>query len=194
MASNARLLRDAKTELATRNWATMSGHQRDDKEVINEDLFEDENLAEPGYSWESFVFGGNIELPDYDPSNPLIFTKWPNFSKGENDLRRGGWKPSLTEYIVPKQWILNVNVQQWWNRVGEGDHTALYIKKIIGIRRFRLSPDIDDAWSPSGSSEGIWQTDEQRTQGTKKSRRVSRIRPGVRIPDPSASGANELAR
>ena len=193
MASNPRLLRAVKREHFLRSHAAANHLHRDpEKFKLNKDLFEDENLAEPGYSWESFVFGGIIELLDRDPSNPLVFIKWPNFLKGDRDRRRGGWKQSATQYIVPKQWIINVNSQKWWNSVEENDSTALYIKKIIGFRVYRSSPDLDRHWIAGESSKGVWPSDEERSRGQAESSRVSRVRLGMAVEDPSNARANEL--
>lgn len=196
MASDLRRLNNVKKELSLRADAATNHIQRERKaENVNEDLFEDENVAEPGYSWENFVFGGIIELHDDNPTNPLLFIAWPNFLKGNRDLRKGGWKPSATQYFVPRQYILNVNSQKWWDKVEKKDTTALYIKKIIGIRVDCPNPDeIDSDLSPSDSSEREWPTDEQRNHGKTKSKRVSRMVGGVAILDPSNARANELAK
>ena len=130
---------------------------------------------------------------DNEDGNPLAITKWPNFLRGDQDLRRGGWKPSATYYIIPKQWLINVNSQQWWDSVVPEDDDPLRIKQLIGYRRYRgYSTDVPDDLSASQSSEGIWPTDNYLTQGKSKSRRVSRIREGMIVEDPSVSRANEL--
>lgn len=191
MTCSLGLFSAAQREYNFRMHAAMNGLRRVPKELnINEDLFEDENLAEPGYSWENYVFGGNIELPELDSDNPLVFIKWPNFTKGVRDLRRGGWKASATQYIVPWRWVINVNSQGWWNNVEEGDDTALYIMKIVGFREPCPSPDVDEDWNASQSSEGIWPTDEKLSHGQSTSQRVSRAVPGATIEDPSAARAN----
>ena len=168
--------------------------------VSNEDLFEDENSAEAGYSWEAFVFGGRVELDFMDASRPLLFSKWPSFLIGGPEyLRRGGWKSSVTRYLVSMHYVLNINRQGFWDstdarEIGDlrADISALYIKKVIGIRiPCQYQPDIDPNWDASDSSEGVWHTDSQISSGPGPSARVSRIRPGRTIVDPSASRANE---
>ena len=194
MASSLRLLGDARKEELYRAHAAANPYQREPKVPdLNEDLFENENLAEPGYSWENFIFGGTIELHEHNPEHPLLVVEWPSFLKGVEHLRIGGWKRSATLYIVPKAWVINLNTQKFWNNVGNEDNTALYIKKIVGFRKSHTLTGIDDDGNASESSEGKWPTDAQRSQGQSKSTRVSRIRPGTIIEDPSGAGANELA-
>ena len=195
MATSIRRYESVKRELSMRADAAAKNVQRIPKaDNVNEDLFEDENAAEAGYSWENYVFGGIIELLDLNSANPLLVIEWPNFLKGDQDLRKGGWKPSATQYIVPRQFILNVNSQEWWNKVKKNDTTALYIKKIIGIRVDCPNPDtIDSDIDSSDTSESKWPDDKKRSRGTVKSRRVSRKRPGVNIQDPSRAGASEWA-
>ena len=201
MACSGRLLSAAKEEYRLRRSASTHHIRRPAQELnINEDLFEDENLAEPGYSWENFVFGGNLELPvlpelpELNFDKPLVFIKWPNFTKGVRDLRRGGWKASATYYIVPWRWVMNMNSQRWWNNVEEGDKTALYIKKIVGFRQPCPSPNLDEDWDGSQSSEEIWPTDEKLSRGDSKSQRVSRAAAGATIEDPSAAKASTWVR
>lgn len=195
MGSSLRRLENVKEELSLRAEAAANKIKRPNEVPnVNEDLFEDENVAEAGYSWENFVFGGIIELLNCNPANPLLVIKWPNFLKGDGDLRKGGWKPSATQYIVPMQYILNMKSQKWWDSVERKDTTALYIKKTIGIRVRR--PEgyaIDHELNPSDNSDGTWPTDEDISRGRTKSKRVSRERPGVRIEDPSNARANEFA-
>lgn len=195
MGSSLRRLENVKRETSLRAAAAANKIKRE-REVpnVNEDLFEDENVAEAGYSWENFVFGGIIELLDCNPANPLLAIKWPNFCKGDGDLRKGGWKPSATQYIVPLQYITNLRTQIWWDSVEKEDTTALYIKKTIGIRvDCPEQDDIDSDLDNSDSSDRIWPTDEDLSQGRTKSKRVSRVRRGVAIEDPSNAGANESA-
>ena len=195
MATSLRRFKNVKRELSMRADAAAKNVQRENQpENVNEDLFEGENVAEAGYSWENFVFGGIIELLDLNPANPLLVVEWPNFLKGARDLRMGGWKPSATQYIVPRQYILNVNSQKWWNNVKRNDDTALYIKKIIGIRVDCPNPDdVDPDIDSSDISESKWPDDKKRSGGRNKSRRVSRMRQGLKIQDPSSAGANEFA-
>ena len=104
MAISLRRFEGVKKELSMRADAGAKNIPRKkEPENVNEDLFEDEYVAEAGYSWENFVFGGIIDLLDLNPANPLLVIEWPNFLKGDRDLRMGGWKPSATQYIVPKQ-------------------------------------------------------------------------------------------
>ncbi len=191
-ARNRKYLEEAKTERHLRRWAEYSGVERRPQEpVSNEDLFEDENSAETGYSWEAFVFGGRVELDHLDPSNPLVFSKWPSFLGSSVYLRRGGWKSSVTRYLVSVHYILNVNRQAFWDKVEPGDTTALYIQKMIGIRIPCPYPDIDSDWNASDSSEGKWATDLQLFGSRVGSHRVNRMKPNLIIEDPSTSRANE---
>ena len=195
MGSSLRRLENVKRELSLRADAAARKIKREPEVPnVNEDLFENENVAEAGYSWENFVFGGIIELLDCNPANPLLVIKWPNFLKGDGDLRKGGWKPTATQYIVPMQFILNVRAQKWWDGVEKEDTTALYIKKTIGIRVKRPeSYNIDPELNPSDHSDSTWPTDEDLSQGSTKSKRVSRERRAVRIEAPSNARANEFA-
>ena len=194
MASSIRLLRDVQAEVRYRDISDQRDLGREDEENnINEDLFEYENLAEAGYSWENAVFGGGVDLLHLDPANPLTFAKWPNFLKGDRDLREGGLKRTATEYIVPWAWVVNVNTQSWWHTVRRDDNTALHIKKLVGIRRECSSPNVDQDWDSDYSSEGEWQTDEQRCGGRTKSKRVSRMRHNSTVEDPSGAMASEWA-
>ena len=140
------------------------------------------------------MFGGNIELLELQFDNPLVFCKWPNFLKGDRDLRRGGWMSTATQYFIPWAWVINVNSQSWWNTVRPDDDTALYIEKIVGFKKACPYPNTDEDWDSSQSSEGIWQTDEQLSGGWSTSQRVSRMRPDITIEDPSGARANEWAR
>lgn len=194
LASSQKILETVKEELTLRAIATTHGIQRDRIDLsLNEDLFEDENAAEPGFSWENFVFGGSVDTVDNEDGNPLAIMKWPNFRRGNQDLRRGGWKPSGTNYIIPKQWLVNVNSQRWWDSVVPEDDDPLQVKKLIGYRLFDGdSTGPPDDWNASQSSEGIWETDYHLTQGGSRLQRVSKIRAGMIVEDPSASRANEL--
>ena len=194
LASSPKILDNVKNELKLRAIATANRIQRNPVNVsMNEDLFEDECAAEPGFSWESFVFGGCVDTIDNEDGNPLTITKWPNHLRGNQDLRREGWKTSATVWIVPKQWIVNVNSQRWWDSVVPDDDDPLHIKRLIGYRKFRGSSINEPSnWSASQSSEGTWPTDFERTQGESDLQRVSKIREDMVVEDPSASRANEL--
>ncbi|KAM0805248.1 hypothetical protein BDR22DRAFT_884786 [Usnea florida] len=147
------------------------------------------DAAEPGFSWENFVFGGGVDTTGNQ--DPLTVTKWPNFLRGDRDLRRDVWKTSTTIWIIPKQWVVNVNSQRWWDRVIAEDDDPLQIKRLIGYRRYHGSPHEPDNWSASQSEEGIFPTDFQRTQGKSDSPRVSKLETVIVVEDPSASRANE---
>ena len=194
LASSSKILQTVQRELRLRNIATANEIERNLMNLsLNEDLFEDENAAEPGFSWENFVFGGNVDTIANEDGDPLTVTKWPNFLRRNLDLRREGWKTSATVWIVPKQWIVNVNSQRWWDSVVPEDDDPLQIKWLIGYRLFRgYSIHEPSNWSASQSDEGTWPTDFQRTQGASDLRRVSKIREDMVIEDPSASRANEL--
>ena len=193
LASSSKILGNVKNELNLRAIATTNRIPRDLVEVsMNEDLFEDECAAEPGFSWESFVFGGCVDTITNEGGDPLTVTKWPNHIRGNHDLRREGWKTSATVWIIPKQWIVNVNSQRWWDSVVPDDDDPLQIKRLIGYRKFRgYSTNEPSNWSASQSSEGTWPTDFQRTQGESDLRRVSKIREGMVVEDPSISRASE---
>ena len=78
--TSASTSRKPKTERVFRRWAEPSCVVRQPQDPVpNEYLFEDENFAEAGYSWEAFVFDGRIELDHLDASNPLMLSKWPSF-------------------------------------------------------------------------------------------------------------------
>lgn len=191
-ARNLKYLENVKKERALQSWAEFSGTARVSLEpVSNEDLFEDENCAETGYSWEAWVFGGIVELDHLDASNPLMVSKWPSFLTSKEYLRRGGWKESVTRYLVSMHYRLNMNRQGFWENLDPHDTTALYIQKVIGIRIRCPHPEIDSDWYASDSSEGIWRTEEQRSSGWVPSARVSRMIPNWTIVDPSTSRANE---
>lgn len=184
-------LENGRKERALQREAKLNGVDREQQVPINnEDLFEDESCAETGYSWEAWVFGGTVGLDDLDPSYPLLLTKWPNFLHSTTYLRRRGWKASMTRYLVPMHYVLNLNQQRFWNEV-DGDTTALFIKKVVGIRKPCPESDIDPDWNASDSSEGKYPTDRQRFRGLSDSFRVTRIRQGLPIVDPSHSRANE---
>ena len=75
-----------------------------------------------------------------------------------------------------------------------GDDDPLQIKRVIGYRVYRRDDSGEpDDWYASQSSEGRWPTDLQRTKGDSDSQRVSKIREGMVVEDPSASRANELS-
>ena len=134
-----------------------------------------------------------MDTVDNEEGSPLTITKWPNFRRGDQDLRRGRWKTSATIWIIPKQWLVNVNSQRWWDSVVTEDDDPLQIKRLIGYRVFRRDDNGEpDDWSASQSSEGRWPTDLQRAKGASDSRRVSKIREGMVVEDPSTSRANEL--
>ena len=186
-----KILNTVKRELTLRAVFAVNALQRDRVDLsLNEDLFEDEVAAEPGFSWENFVFGGVVDT--IGNQDLLTVTKWPNFRRGDRDLRRDGWKTSATIWIIPKQWVVNVNSQRWWDRVAPEDDDPLQVKRLIGYRLYRDSPREPDNWSASQSEEGIFPTDSQRTPGESDSRRVSKLQTGIVIEDPSASRANEL--
>ena len=194
LASSSKILDAVKNELTLRGIATTHGIERLIANLsLNEDLFEDESAAEPGFSWENFVFGGCVDTIANEDGDPLTVTKWPNHIRGNQDLRREGWKTSATVWIIPKQWIVNVNSQRWWDSVVPEDDDPLQIKRLIGYRLLR-GPTTNEPsnWSASQSSEGIWPTDFQRTKGASDLQRVSKIREGMVVEDPSVSRANEL--
>ena len=59
---------------------------------------------------------------------------------------------------LPSSTILNVKSQKWWDNVEGNDVTALYIKKIVGIRVDCPNPDdIDSDINSSDLSESKWQ-------------------------------------
>ena len=194
LASSSKILQAVKRELNLRAIATTNQIHRDKLNLsLNEDLFEDECAAEPGFSWENFVFGGCVDTIDNEDGDPLTVTKWPNHLRRNTDLRREGWKTSATVWIIPKQWLVNVNSQRWWDSVVPEDDDPLQIKRLIGYRIDRgYSSNEPSNWSASQSSEGRWPTDFQRTQGASDLRRVSKIREDMVVEDPSASRASEL--
>ena len=195
--SNARdpnYLENCKKEKDLRREAKFSGAVHEPQvPVSHEDLFEDETCVETGYSWEALVFWGTVSLDDLDPSYPLMLTKWPSFLHSTEYLRRRGWKSSMTRYLVPMKYVLNLRRQDFWNQV-HGNANALLIKKVVGSKIDCPHSKIDEYWNASDSSEGTWSTDDQRSQGPIGSSRVSRIRSGLTIEDPSDSRANASRR
>jgi len=44
----------------------------------------DESLAETGYSWENFIFGGALHIEAYDEHSSLSIMPWPNLQQFES--------------------------------------------------------------------------------------------------------------
>ena len=153
-AVDSALLADALVETSLRSYEEMrkSGRQRDIA-ASEEPLYEDDTDAEVGHLWEKYVFGGHIHSEE-DVDTCLWFSKWPSYWASPVYIRRLGWRRKMTKYVVPMHYILNLLRQKFWDKMEDGDLTALLIKKWIGIRMDCPYPQlVHPDWHTDDSSE-----------------------------------------
>lgn len=74
----------------------------------------------------------------------------------EKYLRTPGPKRTLTRYFVPKQFLQNIQQQEFWDGVQPDDITALRIEKSVGIRYEYREGNWDEDWDSENSREGAW--------------------------------------
>lgn len=155
MATDSPLLADALVESSNRSYAALRKIGREnDLARSNEPLHEDDTDAELGYVWEKHVFGGHIQFHG-DVNTCLFFSKWPSYWASTMYHRRGGWRRKMTRYVVPMHYILNLQRQEFWDRMADGDLQTLLIKKWIGLRvKCPHSHLVDPDWNTDDSSEG----------------------------------------
>ena len=140
-------------------------------------IFQDESASELGYSWENFVFGGRVEW-DLKPHSVSRFYKWPCHLSGDLYVRGSKNKATVTEYLVPKQYLQNIHQKEFWGGVQPEHTTALRIEKSVGTRYIYPGNEPDPDWDADNSSEGAHAV-------SGPSGRVVREEP-----DPSAARAN----
>lgn len=133
----------------------------------------DEIVSEPGSSWENQLFGGKITSHPTNLDAAMLLTEWPShMTHSDYYPTRGEYNDEAMQYIIPLHFIRQMHRHAFWAEMGDEDSTALYIKKIVGMRR-RL-PEIES--DPNRPREG-W-----------------RMQPESQLADPSASKANETSR
>ena len=184
-AADLGLLLDAIMESIFRELAIMGNAKREKERVkTNEPFFEDDAVAELGYCWEQAVLGGTIQWAD-QVDHPLFFCKWPSFLTDGEHPRRKGYKRTTTQYVVPMHYLRRLHKQEFWDGIEAGDTSALWIKKMVGIRVTNQDADIDPLGFPPRESEGDSPTDGP------DSFRVCREEKGGRAVDPSGRRADE---
>lgn len=155
LATDSAFLADAMVEKGLRNYTAMRKFARKEGNAPNnEPLHEDDSDAELGYVWEKHIFGGHIQYTGY-VNSCLFFSKWPSFWTSPTYHRRGGWRRKMTRYVVPMHYILNLQRQEFWDGMEDGNIETLLIKKWIGIREKCPQPKlVDPGWNTDDSSEG----------------------------------------
>ena len=185
-AIDSAFLADVMVETGIRSYEAMrKTGRKGDVVVNNEPLHEDDSDAELGYVWENQVFGGHIQFRG-SVDSCLFFSKWPSFWTDPSYHRRGGWRRKMTRYVIPMHYILNLQRQEFWDSIEDGDLKTLLIKKWIGIREICPHPElVDPDWNTDDSSEGEYPLERPSLP------RVCREKNGWVQSHPSALRANE---
>ena len=180
-ASNQGLLLDFMMESTLQNLAKMESTKRVKERVgTNEPFYGDDTVAELGYCWETAVLGGTVQWA-HQVEHPLFFSEWPSFLTDGDYPRRAGYKQVATQYVVPMHYLRNLHREEFWKDIREADATALYIKKMYGIR-------VTDQDTPVFDAPGFTAaTSDDDSTVTPESFRLARDDEE----DPSASRANE---
>ncbi|KAI9816891.1 MAG: hypothetical protein M1827_001536 [Pycnora praestabilis] len=117
-----------------------------------EPFFENERIAEIGWSFENAVFGGMTDVfGDYqDCRAGIFFVKWPTCSSltGGLPVRRSP-KGSSTAYVVDMDYLQMIQTKEFW----ESGTVQLTIPKKVGHRYWAVD-EVDSLWNEENSSEG----------------------------------------